>query len=176
MGNEGMRKIFMWVIVIIAVVSIGFGILSKSITPRRDGEPTSGTGFATRQPAPATVVVPDKETEVPAYVAKPKSVSPAALGVEAKLRIFEITATATVFTPDTVVVNQGDVVRIKVTALDGDYDLDQPDYGFSQSIRNGEVKPLEFQASAAGVFKFFCPSCGGPTKGPLGSLIVVPKK
>jgi hypothetical protein len=79
------------------------------------------------------------------------------------------------FDPDTIVVHQGDTLRLNFTAVDKDYDFTQPDYFLSYPIPKGQKKMIPFQATIAGKFTFYCEKCGGPARGPVGYLEVLAK-
>ena len=163
------------IVIVIVVAGVwfylggGFGGVSAPAAP-------AGGGTETRSDAPSDVVVPDVgATNVPANVAVPQNVAPAAPGVSAKFRSFEIKVDGGKFVPDTLAVNVGDTVNVKITAVDKDYDFVQPDYGFSFPLPKGIQKTLEFGATTEGKYTFYCSSCGGPDKGPVGYIIVVKK-
>jgi hypothetical protein len=42
-----------------------------------------------------------------------------------------------------------------------------------QNAQQGETKILEFQANQEGSFTYYCSTCGGPEKGPMGNIIIV---
>ena len=111
---------------------------------------------------------------MPANVAAPSIVA-AANASGSAFRSFEIKVEGGHFTPDTVIVRQGDTVHIDVTGVDRAYDFTQPDYGFKTLLLKGQSKQIEFNASASGKFKFYCAACGGPDKGPVGYIIISPK-
>ena len=68
--------------------------------------------------------------------------------------------------------NQGDIVNLEITAADANYGFTQPDYGLNASIVKGKTQQIQFQALQSGNFEFYCGSCGGPAKGPVGHIIV----
>jgi heme/copper-type cytochrome/quinol oxidase subunit 2 len=140
------------------------------------GPASSAPAPVTRLPAPANVLVPEAgaQNAVP-NIAVPQVESAAAPGVDAKYRSFNIIIENGQFMPSTVAVNLGDVVQLQVGAVGGNYDFIQPDYGLRASLPNGVSKKIEFGATAPGKFVFYCSSCGGPAKGPVGYLIVVGK-
>ena len=134
------------------------------------------TGPITREAAPKDMVVPDTNSiNVPENVAVPTVISAVRAGTDAKNRIFEITAEGDKFTPDTAVVKKGDEIKINITATDKDYAFTQPDFGFNVAIPKGQKKLISFMGSAEGKFKFYCGSCGGPEKGPVGYVVIMPK-
>ena len=98
--------------------------------------------------------------------------APASPTGSAKLRIFSLSIDSNKFSQNIIAVNLGDTVHINITAVDGSYDFYQPDYGLKAILVRGQTKPAEFQATAAGRFTFYCQSCGGPDKGPVGYLEV----
>ena len=130
----------------------------------------------TREAVPANTVVPEAgSVNVPENVAAPRAVSPVRAGVAANNRVFEIKAEGDKFSPDTIIAKVGDEIKINITAVDKDYAFTQPDYGFNVVILKGQTKLIPFMGSAIGKFTFYCASCGGPEKGPVGYVIVMPK-
>jgi heme/copper-type cytochrome/quinol oxidase subunit 2 len=88
-------------------------------------------------------------------------------------RQFALNMDGDAFTPNTVAVHKGDIVDLEVTATDKNYDFTQPDYGFNTiAIAQGATQKVQFQAVNTGKFTFYCSSCGGPAKGPVGYMIV----
>lgn len=177
------RKIIIIVIIGIAVLgTVAFGLIKR--TPLSPGSVSQtedpgmeGSGGPTRAPATNGVVVPNKDAaNIPENVARPDIQGAGNPSGSTEFRGFSITAQNDAFSPDTIIVTQGDTVRVKFQALGKDYDVTQPDYGFSVSVPRGTEKTFQFDATAAGTFTFFCKTCGGPAKGPVGSLVVVPKK
>ncbi len=182
------------IIIVVAAVMIFVGILvwallkgtPGSVSLGRPGAVPQNTGPVTRENLPRNVVivVPDAQsTNVPGGVAVPDTVTPAG-GTQrgdSKFRSFDIKISSTKFDPDTVIVKLGDTVRISATAVGGSYDLFQPEYGFrvpqkiGTSLKSGETQSVQFDATSEGKFMFFCQSCGGPNKGPVGYLVVAPK-
>ena len=169
-------------IVVIALVGQKAGTNAPGSMP---GNNAAGGGSAqtstqpvsqTRSAAPTGVVVPNAGAQnAPAGVAVPQSQSPAAPGATAQYRSYNITVDGNAFTPSTIAFNQVDTVNLKITAQGGNYDFTQSDFGLSAVLSDGKSKTVQFQASASGKFEFYCASCGGPSKGPVGYLIVAPK-
>ena len=127
---------------------------------------------------PVDTVVPELDTNLSVdqqkEIAIPAIVVPAAIGSESKFRTFKISAENDTFIPTKVIANAGDTVHIDFTAVDKSYDIMFPGYNMRQSAKAGETKILEFQALHAGDFTYYCPSCGGPSMGPIGHIIIVP--
>lgn len=159
------------VFVVIALLGYGMGWFEEGVAkPDTDKVEESRT----RTPAPQQVVVPDIGSEnVPVDVAKPNFVdNPEAISGPAYRR-FGLNIVRGQYMPSEVRVNKGDIVHIDITAMDGSYDFYQPDYGLRQTILKGQTRPVEFGASAAGTFLFYCEKCGGPEKGPTGTIVVI---
>jgi len=89
-------------------------------------------------------------------------------------RSFNITIKNGAYSPNTVIVKQGDTVNLVLTAVGANYAFTQPDYGFNAQIPEGGTKVVQFEAVQSGEFTFYCGSCGGPSKGPVGHIIVTP--
>lgn len=125
----------------------------------------------TRDLSSQEVKVPETNaTDTPLNVAIPKSV----LGAyAAKVRVFDARVEGNAFTPDTFILNQGDVAHIVMRAVDRNYDFTQPDMGLFASLPKGTTRTVEFGAVLGGKFQFFCKTCGGPDKGPVGYIIIV---
>ena len=136
------------------------------------GVPTSSTRLA----VPADAVVPDKgASSTPANVAVPVVQGVGDPAGNVSYRSFNIKIQNGAYVPSTVIVNQGDTVNLELTAVDAAYGFDQPDYGFNTAIPKGKTQTIQFQALNTGNFTFYCASCGGPSKGPVGHVIVVAK-
>jgi heme/copper-type cytochrome/quinol oxidase subunit 2 len=177
------NKIIILIVVIAIIVAIfvwGF-LKNKSQTSQNNGVSNTVNQSApqsqTWQAPPKNVEVPGVgETNVPEGIAVPKNVSPASAVSDAKIRNFsELKIENNKFTPQEFIVKQGDVFDVNITAIDKNYDIYQPDDGSSLVIKKGETKRWQFQPTAVGKFTFYCKSCGGPEKGPVGYLVVVPK-
>ncbi len=138
--------------------------------------PPAPAGPVTREAAPKNVVVPEMGASAPPGVAIPQNVAPANTTAGTSFRMFNVKMQAGTFLPNEIIVYQGDGVKVSITAVDQNYDFFQPDYlGNKIAIAKGKTWAWIFDATAAGKFKFYCPSCGGPAKGPVGYLIVKPK-
>lgn len=108
----------------------------------------------------------------PEGTAVPDSVSDYGL---TKLRSFTMKIENGVFTPQTFICYQGEMMKIWITAIDKDYDVVQPDNGLRQTIKKGETKFIESQMNDIGKFVFYCESCGGLNSKAIGYMLVVPK-
>jgi heme/copper-type cytochrome/quinol oxidase subunit 2 len=159
----------------VIVVAVAFyWITGTSLAPA--GSPQSGSGgSATEQPiATSSVAVPGvNATGVAAGVAVPSVVAAGSVTGDTSYRSFNIKESASAFTPSMIIVNEGDTAHINLTASGGKVDFTQPDLGLSLTVPAGATKVVQFDADAAGKFTFYCKSCGGPSKGPVGYIEVV---
>lgn len=131
---------------------------------------------STRTTIPANIVVPNSgASSTSANVAIPVVQGVGDPAGDVAYRSFNISIQNNVYTPNTVIVNQGDTVNLKFTAVGAVYGFDQPDYGFNVAIQKGKTQIIQFQALNTGNFTFYCASCGGPSSGPVGHIIVVAK-
>ncbi|MBI2623585.1 MAG: cupredoxin domain-containing protein [Candidatus Liptonbacteria bacterium] len=171
------------VLVIVVLVVVAVVLRKRGAVPQEEKSPapavraTTTGEIVTRAAVPVNVTVPgEKAVNVPANVAVPVSTAPSSPIYNSTHRTFEFKVEGGKFAPDTLIVNKGDVLRVKITAVDRDYDFTQPDYGIALPLKKGAAVSSEFGVSAEGNFLFYCKSCGGPESGPAGHLIVVPKK
>lgn len=129
-------------------------------------------------PAPEGIKVPEANEVLPAEqaekIAVPTVVTESAPGAESKYRNFNIRAEADKFSPNQIIVREGDTVQINFTAVDKNYDIIFPSYNMQQTAKQGETKMLAFQAVRSGNFTYYCNICGGPDSGVTGNIIVAP--
>lgn len=118
--------------------------------------------------------IPEVGEKTAPDVAAPVTVQPAAPGISAKLRIFNIKGDKNQFDPSTIIVKVGDTVHINFTAVDKTYDFILPDYGLVQTAGPGETRIVEFGAMTPGKFTYYCKLCGGVESSAVGYIIVAP--
>lgn len=165
------------VIIIVGVVIIVTRSEKGSGTQNTQNDPLpQGVRSETWEEVAATTEVPEKgEADLSADIASPIIVAPANPNTNAQFRSFDLRAQGGEFIPSIVAVYRGDTVHINVNSPDAAIDFTQPDYGLKVQVPRGETKVIEFGATAAGRFTFFCQSCGGPDEGPKGYIDVVVK-
>jgi len=92
-------------------------------------------------------------------------------------RVVTMTARRFAFNPSTVVVNEGDNVRIEITSVDVAHGFNMPDYKIDIPILPGVPQVIEFTADKPGTHEFHCDLyCGYGHMFMRGKLIVVPKE
>jgi len=89
-------------------------------------------------------------------------------------RVIEVTAKKYAFVPDPIVVNQGEKVRLMITAVDVDHGFGLTAYKINKTLPKGQVQTVEFVADKAGTFPIHCTVfCGMGHMGMKASLIVL---
>jgi nitrosocyanin len=77
------------------------------------------------------------------------------------------------FEPSTIIVNNGDIVRLVGETADNDHGLAISEYGINLLMLEGEIGTVEFTADKSGTFDMYCSvSCGTGHLGMLGTFIV----
>ena len=183
-NNKKRNLIIAIVVVVVLVVLLVWAILAvhKNASPSGSagafgpagvaGLSASSSGSGTLTTAPTNVAVPNAGETSTNGVAVPQTETAAAPGATAKYRSFNITVTSSAFTPSTIAVNVGDTVDLQITASGGNYDFTQPDLNLHRLLPQGQTKTVEFSTMTSGKYTFYCSSCGGPSKGPVGYIIV----
>lgn len=76
-----------------------------------------------------------------------------------KFRSFDLHLSEGAFSASEIAVNKGDVVNLKVHAIDQDYTVHVSWYNLLQNIPKDTTKTLQFQAAQSGVFDYTCDAC-----------------
>ncbi|HEY5220973.1 MAG TPA: cupredoxin domain-containing protein [Candidatus Paceibacterota bacterium] len=174
------------VVLIVVVVIIVYalhgkgGAVSNATQPSNRAQSTStplarlaALTSSTTAAVPAGTVAPNKgSTSTPSNVAVPVVQGPGSPSGDVSYRSFNISIDGSAYSPNTVIVKTGDTVNLEMTAVDANYAFTLPQYHFNDPIAKGKTQTIQFQASGVGDFTFYCGSCGGPSKGPVGHLIV----
>ncbi len=138
-----------------------FALLLTGCLDAAAGEPTSVEPVAIIDPAPTAPIPSDP---VLANI-EPISFAP--------VREFAITARQWEFTPSVIEVNQGDTVRITLTNIDVSHGISIPALNVDFKVAAGATDTVEFVASKAGEFPFYCNVfCGVDHNSMTGLLIV----
>lgn len=165
----------LWIVLGVALVVLVAGI--AAFFTFRSSSPVSQPGAKvevakpTREEVPPGTVVPDgASADLPAGVANPEGVKLTGASSSPYLRNFSVTINNDTVSPSNIVAYVGDILTITFESRDKDYDFVQPDYGLTWQVPGGGSKTFQFQADSTGKFIFYCPSCGGPDKGPVGYI------
>lgn len=168
--------LWIWVGIVVAVIAIGVAafLVGKSMSsapemPQADVSPAVKS--PTREDVPAGTVVPDANSSgLPAEVAQPESVRLSGGGSSPYLRNFRVVVKNDAVSPMNIVSYAGDILTITFESVDKAYDFVQPDFGLRWQVPAGGSKTFQFQTVNTGKFIFYCSSCGGPDKGPVGYI------
>jgi heme/copper-type cytochrome/quinol oxidase subunit 2 len=118
--------------------------------------------------------VPEPGQKFQEGVAVPKESVKSSPVAESKLRIFEVKGENGTIFPVNFRAYQNDIINIKLTAVDQDYDFFLEGYNLQVKAKKGETKTIEFQALNLGVYNFYCSLCSTKEK-PAGKIIIVPR-
>lgn len=174
----------MWGVVIgVTVVAVAVVVFvltrsapSRPAAVRDEGLSSQQQASKTVAPVPSGLTVPEANTaNVPSGVAKPEIVSQVNVGGMTDRRAFSVRIENGRFDPSEIIVHAKDMVDINFTAVDRPYDVVQPDTGYQLTLAKGETKLLEGWFPSPAKYTIYCPTCGGPDKGPVGYIIAVPK-
>jgi heme/copper-type cytochrome/quinol oxidase subunit 2 len=126
----------------------------------------------------STIHVPEpNETPAEKGIAIPQTSTQLINTATGKTRTYALEANKNTFSIKKIIANQGDILRINLTATDRVYDLTLPAFGLTQRANKGETKLMEFQAVSSGEFQFLCESCKNEsTKGILQVLPIQDQK
>jgi heme/copper-type cytochrome/quinol oxidase subunit 2 len=170
----------MWVGGAVAVVAIAAIIffVGRSMSTQRGGSNKANVAVApaspTRQEVPAGTTVPEPASaNLPSGVAEPQNVKLSGGASSPYLRSFSVEISNDTVSPNNIIAYVGDILTITFESVDKTYDFVQPDFGLRWQVPVGGSKTFQFQTSNPGKFIFYCPSCGGPGKGPVGYVTAV---
>lgn len=92
------------------------------------------------------------------------------------VRQFSLIARQWSWSPDTITVSVGDVVRLTVKSIDIFHGLRIPGFGVEQPLRPGEEATVEFVVDKSGTYPFECSVvCGAGHRNMNGKLVVKKK-
>lgn len=164
-------KINLWIFILLAVACVAIYGCSQE-QPRLPAQNTQS-----EQP---TAPLDQGSTEQPATTPAPADAAPTTPPAEQQtqatpesIKEFSITASQFVFTPDTIKVNKGDTVVLKLKSADVTHGFGLPDFDINQNIQPGEEVTVRFVADKSGSFPFRCTvPCGAGHREMTGTLIV----
>lgn len=94
-------------------------------------------------------------------------------GILGELKSIVIEASNFKFTPNQIVVNQGDTVQISFTSMEGLHDLTIEGLNIkTKTVNTGGVEELTFVAEKKGTFRFYCSVGNHQVMGMEGILVV----
>lgn len=94
-------------------------------------------------------------------------------GVQGEVREIAVEARQFEFTPNTIRVELGETVRLRLTSVDVTHGFSVPELGINEILKPGETVSVQFEATKRGEFPFACSvACGVGHAGMRGMLIV----
>lgn len=115
------------------------------------------------EPIQAELPVPGQEDEVEEIVVVSDS----------KLKEFDMSARQWSFEPATIMVKEGDTVRLNIKSEDVTHGFAISEFGVNERLLPGKTTTVEFVADKKGEYIFFCSvPCGSGHGGMKGKLIV----
>lgn len=177
MTTDKKKVVVVSVLAILVIAGISIAIFSGKNPATPDVSGVNG-GSKVPEPSktassvPGNAVVLDPNSKDAAAPVAVKSLS-GKTGVDD--RTFNISLSGNALTPSNISIYLYDLVNINFTS-DRDLDFIQPDLGLSWNVRAGQTTTIKnFQGVMSGKFLYYCKSCGGPDKGPVGYFTIVPK-
>src|SRR3989344_1998791 len=117
----------------------------------------------------AVPVAPEQNTAPAADAITPVAQDDAAAG---QIITINVVAKQFEFVPSTIVVKQGQTVRLVIENTDVDHGFAIPELGVSQSLPAGQTTLVEFTADQVGTFSFSCNVfCGSGHREMRGTLV-----
>ncbi len=132
-----------------------------------DGTTVGRTGPDCEFECPASSSQPSTGTLPPVTTLPPVSA--------ASVKEFNMTAKRFEFIPNTITVNRGDEVVLRITSTDVEHGFSLATYDIIETLPPGETRTIRFTADQAGEFNFFCSVfCGSGHQSMRGKLVVSP--
>ncbi|MDP2704555.1 MAG: cupredoxin domain-containing protein [bacterium] len=171
------QKITLIISVVVVIGLVVTGMATKGGAPAKNGnQPAESEGeknVTTGAPEEELEAIFTEETPAFAKLSEPKEETVADKETGAKLGTFEMKIDGRGYTPNELTVKKGDVVQIRIFAVDADYDFTIPYVGIYQLIEKEDTKTVSFRATNVGTLAFTCRDhC--PRSGREGKLIVIP--
>ena len=86
---------------------------------------------------------------------------------------FEIVARTWSFEPDTIRVNRGDKVVMKIRSVDVSHGISIPEFNINEQLNPGKEVRIEFIAKKSGTFSFTCSVYCGSGHGSMSGTLIV---
>ncbi|MBI2671197.1 cupredoxin domain-containing protein [Candidatus Woesearchaeota archaeon] len=104
---------------------------------------------------------------------KKDKIGPPPLPPTGETKVFNIEAKRWQYTPDTITVNEGDSVILKMHSIDVTHGFGLAGYNINKVINPGETVTVEFVADQKGTFNFVCTvPCGEGHSNMKGKVVV----
>ncbi len=90
-----------------------------------------------------------------------------------EVKEFVMTAKQWEFVPETIKVNQGDKIKLKITSTDVAHGFSLNEFGINEILEPGKTVEVEFIADKRGTFNFFCSVICGEGHGNMNGKLIV---
>jgi cytochrome c oxidase subunit 2 len=151
------------------VTTLAVGVLALGLALAA----TAGSTALTAQ-AMGVTAAPSPPAPAAQPAEKPPAAKPPSGSVENGVRIIKMTAKKFEFTPNLLVVYQGEKVRLLITAEDGTHGFAMPDFNIEEKLEKGKATPINFTADKPGGHEFHCSIfCGAGHMSMKGELVVL---
>ncbi len=115
----------------------------------------------------------DMSAGAPTAEEEAASSAAASAAVSAGARVITMSVTDFVFSPNTITVNKGEKVVVRLTAVSGTHGFGSSELGLNVRIEPGETKDIVIPTDKAGIFAFKCSvPCGSGHRDMTGTIIV----
>lgn len=164
-----MNKIILSIVIIIVLGIAGYSFFGAQQTTLENAVPAPGSkGIDEMTVFPKTTEQTDQFSKSELIVES--EVQPE---LETQLREFDIIARRFEFEPSTIMVNQGDTVKLNITSIDTVHGLAISEFGVNVTLPVGQTKTIEFVADKTGSFTMYCSVyCGSDHLNMKGTLMV----
>ncbi|MEF8788291.1 MAG: cupredoxin domain-containing protein, partial [Planctomycetota bacterium] len=163
--------------VTIAVAAVLVGVLVVFSCGRRSGQEEAGRRTESHEGHQhGGHSHGEQEKQQPAEDQDTAAQDPALAGtVRDGVRVVEMTAEQFAFDPETVVVRQGEKVRLEVTSTDVTHGIGIEEFSIDQTLPPNETKEVTFSAPEPGTYQFQCSIfCGPGHRRMTGEIVVRP--
>lgn len=163
-------KTVIGVIIVLIVILVGWGMYQSSKNTQPATDVTPSTTVDADGDNDGDVAGMDDATTTPSTVAT--TTVDVSVGV-GSVKTFTVTGSNFSFNPKTLSVNKGDKVKIIFKNADGTHDLRIDEFNVATpKIKGGEEATVEFTASKAGSFEYYCSVGSHRAMGMWGTLTV----
>ncbi len=153
------------------LLALGIGLIlvvGAAIMLKGKKTPPSAAITAT----PPTSTAPDQSMSANDTVATPSTTAKVTL--DGQVKVINVQASSFAFNPAEITVNKGDKVRIVLTNASGNHNWVIDEFNAkTKTIQSGQTDQVEFTASKAGTFEYYCAVANHRQMGMVGKLIVL---
>jgi len=158
------------ILIIISLIALVILVVACTQTAEPSAPESSKMPASGSEDVPETVVVEEPSTEETPTTETPPIPE---LPPVSWIKEFDIVAKQWEFVPNTITVNEGDLVKLTLTTADVTHGFTIPEYGINERIEPGQTVKIEFKADKKGTFEFFCSvPCGSGHSKMTGKLVV----